>query len=283
MNTLARTGAAFCCWPWARLRSLVSPGIRILMYHRVDRLDGYDQLTVTPERFREQMRILAEHYRVIPLSLALEELALGCPTPHTVVLTFDDGYRDNLVHALPVLKEFGLSATVFVTTGFAAGRCRHPRYPNARDLHMDWRDLRQWLAHEGNEIGAHSCTHPRLRLLPDDRCRHEIADCLRDFAAADIAHNGVFCYPGGDAGAREAALVRDSGYRAAVSVAPGLNRMSTDRYMLQRTAITERDDATAFRLKVDGAFDGLHRWLHRRRERGFLADARAARARAWEG
>ena len=125
MRVSLRTILAWICWPMARLANLARPGIRILMYHRVDSLPEYDQLTVSPAIFRQQMEILAKRYRVIPLSQALTELASGKITRNTVVITFDDGYHDNVVHALPVLKELSLPATVFITTGFAARKMQH--------------------------------------------------------------------------------------------------------------------------------------------------------------
>lgn len=276
-KALTRKALAVLCWPWAKLRNMLFPGIRILMYHRVDDLPEYDQLTVSTRRFREQMRILSASYRVIPMSLALQELALGCPIRNTVVITFDDGYRDNLVNALPVIRELKLPATVFVTTGFANGTTHHPRYEDGQGLHMSWRELRQWLHVPGNELGAHSRTHPRLGELQDASCRYEIAECMKDFVNAGMPHNGVFCYPCGDVSEREAGLARDSGYRAAVTVSPGLNRLQTDRFLLKRTEITDRDDPFAFRLKLDGAFDALHAWLHRRRMRGFARAAKTTR------
>ena len=280
MKVWLRKLIAFLYWPFAALRNLVSPGVCILMFHRVDRLPGYDQLTVSPERFRQQMQWLARHYRVVPLSQALDEISRGTIQRRTVVITFDDGYYDNYQHALPVLRELGLPATVFVTTHFASGEAQHARYPEAKRLHMDWNEVRQWLDAPGNEVGAHSRTHPYLSRLSAERCEQEIAGCMQDFARTGIPHNGIFCYPSGDVGTREADLVRRSGYVAAVTVAPGANRARADRYWLRRTEITDQDDGTSFFLKLSGAFDAMHGVLHWRRRRQF---ARAAQQTGEEG
>lgn len=276
MKVWLRKLFALLCWPLAALRNLVSPGVRILMFHRVDRLPAYDQLTVSPERFRRQMQRLAEHYRVIPLTQALDEINAGKLLRRTVVITFDDGYYDNYEHALPVLRELGLPATVFVTSGFASGEAQHARYPAAQRLHMDWNQVRQWLDVPGNEVGAHSRTHPYLSRLADENCEQEIAGCLQDFVREGIPHNGIFCYPSGDVGAREADLVRRSGYVAAVTVAPGVNRGNADCYWLRRTEITDQDDGISFFLKLSGAFDAMHGILHWRRRRQFERAAQQA-------
>ena len=277
MKALLRKVLAWLFLPLAWLTNRLRPGVRVLMYHRIDDLPEYDQLTVGPALFRQQMAWLSRHRRVVPLSQALTELASGTVRPDTVVVTFDDGYRDNLTHALPVLKEFGLPATVFITTGFAGGSIQHPRYAPTEALHMHWDDMADWLGHQGNEIGAHSRTHPYLSQLDERACADEIGGCLEDFSEHQVSHNAVFCYPSGDMTTREANLARQAGYSAAVTVAPGINRPGEDPYFIKRTEITDRDQLPEFRLKLSGAFDFIHALLHWRRKRNF---ARAAAGHA---
>ena len=99
-----------------------------LMYHRIIRKQehptGYEgsfNLTVQEERFEEQMAFLARHYRCIALPTAINELKRGCLIPGSVIVTFDDGYSDNMRLALPILKKYDIPATVYVTTGFVEG------------------------------------------------------------------------------------------------------------------------------------------------------------------
>lgn len=95
---------------------------RILAYHGVD--DGedpvvnFDGFQVPSKIFRQQLDHLARKYRVVPLS----EFFSGRPLPdHAVAITFDDGYRNNVRVAAPILKNFRMPATFFVTTGFLYG------------------------------------------------------------------------------------------------------------------------------------------------------------------
>jgi hypothetical protein len=92
-----------------------------------------------------------------------------------------------------------------------------------------------------------------------------------------------FCYPSGDFGDREVALVRAAGYRAAVSVAPGVNRSGTSPFALRRTEVTDRDERVDLDAKLTGAYDLAHGWLHLRRRREFEAAARRERARGLPG
>jgi len=90
----------------------------VLIYHRVadDQIDR-NLLAVSPENFAEHLKFLAENFRVIPLRKFMSELNNGVLIPGTVSLTFDDGYLDNLTNAVPLLEEYNLHATIFVTTG----------------------------------------------------------------------------------------------------------------------------------------------------------------------
>jgi peptidoglycan/xylan/chitin deacetylase (PgdA/CDA1 family) len=91
----------------------------ILMYHSISsgRPDPWD-LCVAPELFAQQAQLMQERFRVVSLDELRDALASGKPLSRSVVVTFDDGYSDNLLVAKPILEEHGLPATVFVTTGY---------------------------------------------------------------------------------------------------------------------------------------------------------------------
>jgi peptidoglycan/xylan/chitin deacetylase (PgdA/CDA1 family) len=102
-------------------RSLLNAKIKtpmILLYHRIahDPIDS-QLLAVSPENFEEHLRILTNSYRVISLHELFQEIRNGLLSPETLALTFDDGYLDNLTHALPLLEKQKLPATIFVTSG----------------------------------------------------------------------------------------------------------------------------------------------------------------------
>lgn len=103
------------------MRQLHRHRIAVLMYHGVVRDDEkhVPPWMVTESQFRWQMTYLAQHHRVLPLSQLVESLLEGCPLPpHSVALTFDDGFRNNYTIAYPILKEFGFPATIFLVTGY---------------------------------------------------------------------------------------------------------------------------------------------------------------------
>jgi len=98
-------------------RNLVDAPVLVLCYHRVTRVAGdANAIVVSPERFRAQLAYLKAHYPI----LRFEESWQGVRRP-SVVVTFDDGYADNLSEALPILDELGVPATFFVSTGELGG------------------------------------------------------------------------------------------------------------------------------------------------------------------
>ncbi|TQE99023.1 MAG: polysaccharide deacetylase family protein [Spiribacter salinus] len=95
----------------------------VLIYHRV--LPEPDPLRpgeITVHDFTWQIESVSRVFTVLPLSEAAERLASGTLPARAAAITFDDGYMDNLTHALPVLQRFRVPATVFVATG-TLGRC----------------------------------------------------------------------------------------------------------------------------------------------------------------
>jgi peptidoglycan/xylan/chitin deacetylase (PgdA/CDA1 family) len=94
----------------------------VLLYHSVMRDDETGVIppwAIQESQFRWQMEYIARHYQVLSLPDYIERLMAGRPVPpHSLILTFDDGFRDNYTVAYPILKELGLPATIFVVTGY---------------------------------------------------------------------------------------------------------------------------------------------------------------------
>jgi peptidoglycan/xylan/chitin deacetylase (PgdA/CDA1 family) len=103
-------------------------GLTVVIYHRVvppgdiDDLDP-DLIDATPEDFDRQMAYLRQNFRPVGLEEVLTAHRGGAPLPsHSVLVTFDDGYRDNFEHALPILLRHGMKAVFFVSTGHLTDR-----------------------------------------------------------------------------------------------------------------------------------------------------------------
>ena len=175
-----------------------------------------------------------------------------------VVITFDDGYRDNLLDAAPVLSALGLPATVFVVVGRVGGTLDHDETDPANAL-MTWQDIEQWLA-SGLDVGCHSMTHRRLSGLSEAEQRAEIIESSR------LVHERIgrpidaFAYPFGSAydyDSTSVRLVSEGGYACGLSNRYGVNRADSDRWALKRIWIDATDDIKTFQAKVNGRLDIL--------------------------
>lgn len=159
-------------------RSLQSrAATRILMYHRVlDQTTVFDSPfnIVSRENFESQMYYLAKNYDCLSLEDFVDITLVGRPTPRrSVIITFDDGYRDNYVNAFPVLAKYGLPATIFVScdpigTDELLWPDRVSAVLNMAHSHEFEVDLTAPVRCDlrDDTIGAHFAIHSQLKLLP---------------------------------------------------------------------------------------------------------------------
>jgi peptidoglycan/xylan/chitin deacetylase (PgdA/CDA1 family) len=161
--------------------------IHVLGYHRV--VDAIDwegpvnpSLCITTDGFRRQMEQLRERFVVLPLSYVARAVAGEIDLPHdAAAVTFDDGYRDVLLRAAPILRELDIPATVFVPTGFAAASGRDMILPHDRLYAAAWAALKsgRGMAHLGD-------TETALLLTRADRvlATHGPAGVVEDLIGA---------------------------------------------------------------------------------------------------
>jgi peptidoglycan/xylan/chitin deacetylase (PgdA/CDA1 family) len=229
------------------------PGLRILYYHRIS--DDRDPMAVTPAAFRRQIEALAAGgQRVVDL-YEIDDLALA-PGEAAIALTFDDGYRDVLENALPVLREHGFPSTVFVVPGAIAGRSAFPWYPQGRmPAVAGWDELRDEERAGHVRFEPHTLTHPVLTTLSLEDARSEIAGSKRAVEEKLGREARLFCYPGGYYSPREVELVRECGFRAAMTCEFGANAAPFAHNELRRTIVERSDPLWLFRARLAGATD----------------------------
>ncbi|HEY7335064.1 MAG TPA: polysaccharide deacetylase family protein [Bryobacteraceae bacterium] len=165
----------------------------ILTYHSLD--DSGSVISVAPRTFREQMSLLADSgISVVPLEKIREN-------PGAVALTFDDGFRNFLAHAFPVLREKGFPCTVFVVSGFCGDYNRWPSQPAAPRVPslplMSWKELRE-ISGQGVALGSHTVTHPKMAGLSAAEVERELSSsqsAIEDAAGEPVK---AFAYPYGE-------------------------------------------------------------------------------------
>jgi GT2 family glycosyltransferase/peptidoglycan/xylan/chitin deacetylase (PgdA/CDA1 family) len=228
------------------------PGLRVLNYHRV--ADDRDQLAIGVERFRRQLELVARSgYQVVDLTSVDLELARTRPL---LVFSFDDGCRDVVDNALPLLSQHGWPAVVFVVPHAVDRLVEFPWY--RRSVHpplVRWDEMRDLERLGLVRFEPHTLTHPRLPALSDDEAREEIAGSKAVVEERLGRPAEIFCYPGGYAAPRERALVEEAGFRLALTCEGGLNRVPFDRLALRRTHVDRYDSAWMFAARLAGATD----------------------------
>jgi len=252
----------------ARLLGLASretgTGLRILTYHRVNSSHPGDRLSVPPDAFARQMEDVARSGRpVVTLHRAAAALRGEADLPgDAIVLTFDDGFRDNRDHALPVLRSFGFPASFFVPSALVESGRTIQRYAGCcdDDALMTWDEVRE-LAAAGQDVGGHGRTHRELANLEAVELRDETAGCRREIAERLGTAPRFFCYPRGSESPVVRRAVEEAGFEAALTVAPGSNLRGIDLFGLCRTEVAADDTLGDFRCKLEGGFDGWHHLL----------------------
>jgi peptidoglycan/xylan/chitin deacetylase (PgdA/CDA1 family) len=216
----------------------------VLMYHSVDHYEHDPHLvTVTPERFEQQLRWLQTRgLRGVSVRELLDAHAQG-RTRGLVGLTFDDGYADFATRAVPALLRFGFTATVFMVAGNVGAFNSWDTGP-PKPL-MSENQLRA-VADFGMEVASHGLRHLHLPQASGEALQEELKHSR--FILEDIVQRPVmgFAYPYGEAGSRDVAEVRLAGYDYACSIRPG----EPGRHALARTYIGERDRSLRLRAKV---------------------------------
>ena len=228
--------------------------VPILMYHEIaTREDTTSRLAVSPSSFAAQLKYLHEAgfttLTVSGLVSALADDPARLPE-RPVVITFDDGFADFHSEALPLLRHYDFTATVFVTSGWIADA--EPRTADRRPARMlCWSQILEATA-AGIEIGAHSHQHPQLDQLAPKRLHDELATSkavLEDRLGITIPN---LAYPFGYSNARVRRMAREIGYTHAFAVGNAIADSTYDEFALPRLTIHRSTGPTTFENIVRG-------------------------------
>ncbi|MGD0375624.1 MAG: polysaccharide deacetylase family protein [Streptosporangiaceae bacterium] len=223
-------------------------GIPILMYHQIaDRPEAVDRLAVGPGAFAAQLdRLHAGGFTTLTASALAAALAGGDALPERpVVLTFDDGFADFHSRALPLLRQHGFTATVFVTTGWIADAAARSPASRRPGLMLSWSQIAE-AASAGVEIGAHSHTHPELDHLAEDRLQFELRHgkaLLEDRLGRPVPG---LAYPFGYSNAEVRRAARDAGHQYACAVANATVGSRWDVMALPRLTVRQATSPRVF-------------------------------------
>ncbi|MES2955064.1 MAG: polysaccharide deacetylase family protein, partial [Pseudomonadota bacterium] len=201
------------------------PSIPILVYHQISEAPPkgapFRGLYVSPAAFSRQMALLKLlGYQGLSMSALLPYLK-GERRGKVVGITFDDGYLNNLTHALPVLQRHGFSSTCYAVSNLLGQTNAWDRDIGIAQVPlMDAGQLRLWVA-GGQEVGSHTQNHARL--LQSDAAT-ALGEMTQDKAALEgllavlVQH---FCYPYGEYAAEHVAMAREAGFQTVTTTRRG--------------------------------------------------------------
>jgi peptidoglycan/xylan/chitin deacetylase (PgdA/CDA1 family) len=228
--------------------------VPILMYHEISaRPDTSGKLAVPPQTLARQLEYLASHgYRTLTASTVAAALAARAPLPErAVVLTFDDGFADFHDRALPLLRRYGCTATLFVTTGWIADAGPLGAAGPRPGRMLTWSQIIE-AASEGIEIGAHSHCHPQLDQLGRERLGTELTTSKQSLEdALGIPVPGL-AYPFGYSSARVRRAATDVGYAYACAVGNAVAGREHDPFALPRLTVRASTVESTFGRAVRG-------------------------------
>lgn len=217
------------------------PKVPVLMYHGVSKTAERDKRArstnpaycLSLQAFSEQMNWLAENrYPTLSLQTLLEPQCLH--HSKAVVITFDDGWLNNYTDAFPILKEHGLSATVFVVTGFIG-----------RPGYLNWNQLKE-MSRGGVSIQSHTVSHRPLDGLNKEEIRYELVssrEAIED-RLGDPVH--FLSLPHGMTNNEVLAIAGEAGYKGICTSEPGYTHTYGPLPLFRRINVSDRYGINVF-------------------------------------
>jgi len=209
----------------------------ILIYHTIsspaEPMAG--DIDIPPHRFERQLQWLSRWRKVV----TLDETLTAPRRQRLTAITFDDGFHDNLTVALPLLEQFRLPMTLFVTAGFLG-----------RDGYLSPEELREISKHPLITIGAHGLFHRHFNRLTEEEARDELVESRRMLESLTRKTVDLMAWPYGECNETLERLSAESGYRASWSVWKGSN----SQHSLWRVPLGRRDNLPRFIAKALGAY-----------------------------
>ena len=200
--------------------------VMVLNYHKV--VDEHMSLSVPLADFEQHMKWLKEYgYTSITPEELYDFIVNGGELPERpVLITFDDGYKDNYTNAYPIMKKYGFKGTIFVVTGFLG----------VYDNYMTWEQAKE-LSDNGFSIESHTYSHKSMTEASDEEISKELTKS-RDTIRNKLGIEADFmAYPTGTYNLHIAELVQKAGYKGAFTIKYDNVSRESNVYALERVPI----------------------------------------------
>jgi peptidoglycan/xylan/chitin deacetylase (PgdA/CDA1 family) len=214
-------------------------GVPILCYHSISESKD-NELLLSPEKFKSQLKYLKDNgYTPITMDELYNFLKNNKSIPEkSVVITFDDGYRDNYTTAFPILKEFGFKATVYVISNFVEN-----------DLYMTKAQIKE-MSDWGIDIESHTDNHEDLSKLTLDQQYETMKKSKEQLETILSKKVDYIAYPFGKFNVNTRKVAEKAGYKLGFSLAGGLADKGDNAYNIDRLYISNNYTIDEFITKL---------------------------------
>ena len=227
------------------------------MYHSISsmpRSTVMRGLHVPLNRFKFQMFLL-KLFGYKGVSISQLEPYLNGKKGKVVGITFDDGYKNNLINAAPILKEYNFTATCYLVSNRIGSTNIWDISKGIPEIDlMDEFEIKKWIE-MGMEIGAHTSSHADLNLLEDNEIRREIKDCKSSLESLFNVEINDFCYPYGHFNNEVVKFVKKTGFMTATTMLRGRANEKTNMLKLPRIPITHHTLPHLFVAKLFTSYE----------------------------
>lgn len=249
----------FSILPYGALCRERRRGLTVLIYHRVGGGSG-SEIDLPANLFERQMVYLRDNYTIVSMDRLLQEPPSFAEVYDCAVVTFDDGYLETYTNAFPILKRYGIPATVYLATRYVEtgkpfdfGGSRAV-VPAPRPL--GWPDVRAMVDSGLITVGSHTHNHLNLGRVPLDVVRRELALSSRVIEERLGVRPVHFAYPWGVVTPEVKSVVGEY-FKTAVAGGTGKNIPgAVDLLALKRIPVQRSDGFGLFRLKLRSFLDG---------------------------
>lgn len=235
----------------------------ILLYHRVDEniKDDPIDINISPEVFKEHIKIFSENYNVISVAQILAHLKEDKPfPPKTICITFDDSYESIYRNAVPVLKEYDVPACFFINDGYLEIERTYPwdEAIEYKQPMMSWTQVKN-IIDDGFEVGVHTTNHKNLGRCDYDTARVEINGSREALEKGLGLTLPYFAIPFGSCNCFKPEtidIVKKSGFSCCFTLCEGgYVEIGSDPFNLKRMPYSSDYSSTAeFRADIDQLF-----------------------------
>lgn len=234
----------------------------VIMYHRVIKDEsekGVHGTYVTVEQFEEQMKYLKKKgYETVTFKDLLNNRYKQRfdKEKKWIMLTFDDGYKDNYENAFPILKKYQFKGIIYILDGIEYNKwdVDNPGNPEKRFTLMNQDELLE-MQNYGIEFGGHTSTHPRLAELSTEQVKSEIINSKFNIEKIIGKELLSFAYPYGSLNEEVKRIPQEAGYKFAVATDSGSIVFSDDLFEIRRIGIFPTNNLFNFKRKVSGKYN----------------------------